>query len=631
MGYGAAIIVGTSVLLTAMYLVGVWRLFQEQLTDRFFSESAPQTEIVLIAIDDESIESIGQWPWKREVFARALLDLANAKAVGIDVSFTEPSRHGTPDDEALVSAIETAPFPVLLPATIDYRTDTTHAPLDTFANAAHVGIGNVETDRDGIVRRSTAVQKDIPSFSTALLSASDRPQSLHETYRIRFRGHEGTFLTIPFIDLISGDVPPRITENKIVIIGATAPNLHDTFATPVGQLPGIEVHANALATQMRDDAPRDISPILAIVLFVFVNTLAVLLSLTLRRLLVFALTLAGLLGVIVAGASLAFSAGIIVPHFYAGIGLILTALLSTGAKYILTAREKAFIRRSFATYVAPDVVDELSKHPEKLTLGGETKTITVFFSDIRGFTSIAETLSAEALMDKLNQYFHAVTSVIQSRRGLVDKYIGDAVMAFWGAPLENARHAEDACASAIEQAKALEQINSRWRTENEATFAIGMGISTGEVVVGNMGSLDRFNYTIIGDEVNFTSRLEGLNKAYGTVCLVSESTVTALPHDHGFTLRELDTVRVKGKREPRVIYELMTTDVTDTQRDMLTHFAIGRHAYNKGEWDTAIDSFKAALVANPNDGPSQVFLERSQELKANPPTSWDGVYAFSSK
>jgi adenylate cyclase len=234
-------------------------------------------------------------------------------------------------------------------------------------------------------------------------------------------------------------------------------------------------------------------------------------------------------------------------------------------------------------------------------------------------------------MEQLNEYLEEMSEAIMQNQGLVDKYIGDAVMAFWGAPLPNEKHAVMACESVLAMTKALAKLNQKWEQEGRPAFTIGVGISTGNVVVGNMGSRRRFNYSIIGDEVNFAARIEGLTKIYGVGCIIGESTYEAIAHVTHLPTRLIDEVMVKGKTQPRRIYELITFAVTETTKQGLEQFSAGQKHYQAGEFESAMKYFTAALSCIPNDRPSQLFLERCEQLLLTPPKNWNGVFEFTTK
>jgi adenylate cyclase len=293
------------------------------------------------------------------------------------------------------------------------------------------------------------------------------------------------------------------------------------------------------------------------------------------------------------------------------------------------SKEKKFIKNMFQYYLTPNVVEDLIKSPEKLVLGGQKKEMVVFFSDIRDFTSISEKLKPEDLTELLNKYLTSMTDIIMENKGVVDKYIGDAIMAFWGAPVENEDKVSCACLSVISMSLKLKELNRELVGLNFPEIKIGMGLNLGEMVVGNMGSKNRFNYTVMGDEVNFASRLEGLNKIYGTECLVSLSIYEKLENDVRFIFRFIDNVIVKGKKEPKKIYELVTCRDENTL-NMIEGFNKAMDFYISGDFSKAGDLFNENYLKY-EDLASKVFYERCLVLKENPLTSWNGVYEFKSK
>ena len=604
------------------------RLFdtwQEKIVDRFFLRQDAPRDIVIIAIDNESIQKVGGWPFKRALFATAIERLENADRIGIDVSFSEPSLFGGEDDAVLADVLRRNKNRVVLPIQIESGSNLVLYPIKVLRTESILGVTNSGLDSDGIVRQHRTIQNNNPSFATLLAQKSDAQQ-----FRIAFRGPEKTVLTIPFIDLIESRVPKRVTQGKTVLIGATAPDLHDTVLTPFGVMSGVELHANILYTLQSASFFKEIGSLYSFFGIALLNLLAVVLVFFIKRFIILAFVLLGAFLAIFLGSALLFDFFIIFPVLYLLLGFVITTGSTIALGYIVESKEKRLIRKGFHYYLSEDVVNQILESPEKLKLGGETKKVTILFSDIRGFTTISETLSPQDLMSKLNAYLTAMTDIIMEKRGLVDKYIGDAVMAFWGAPLENNSQAEDACMSVLAQMHRLEELNMKWQEQGASPFHIGVGLNTGLVVVGNMGSEKRFNYTIIGDEVNFASRLEGLNKSYGTSCLISESTKKEIEGNSAFHIRELDLVVVKGKKEPKLIFELITRDMTPELQKILGLFARGREQYIKGDWKEAAVLFQEALVLG-EDGPSKLFLERCEELMTNPPPTWTGVYEFKTK
>ncbi len=298
----------------------------------------------------------------------------------------------------------------------------------------------------------------------------------------------------------------------------------------------------------------------------------------------------------------------------------------------IAEREKRKVRGAFQQYVSASVIEEIMKHPEKLKLGGEKKNVTVFFSDIRGFTSISEKLSPEELVKLLNEYLSAMTDIIMKNGGLVDKYMGDAIMAFWGAPIDDPDHAKKCCEASLEMKEKLTELQKKWTKEGKPPLNMGIGINTGDVVVGNMGSEQRFDYTVMGDNVNLGSRLEGVNKEYGTTIIISQFTYEKIK-DHDFVIRELDMIKVKGKNEPIKIYG-MAGKKGAVDKEMLKsieHFNKGLQLYRQRKFKEAVKEFNSAVKIN-DDPASKMYVERCEAFrKSPPPKDWDGVFVMKHK
>jgi adenylate cyclase len=300
-------------------------------------------------------------------------------------------------------------------------------------------------------------------------------------------------------------------------------------------------------------------------------------------------------------------------------------------RFFFEERQKRKVRAAFTQYVPPALITQMLQHPELLRLGGEEKELTAMFADIRGFTTLSERLSPTALVELLNEYLSSMTSIIFKHWGTLDKYIGDAIMAFWGAPYPQTDHAVRACRAALEMLETLNKLQAKWEAEGRPHIAIGVGINTGPMVVGNMGSEKRFNFTIMGDNVNLASRLEGTNKQFGTRIIISESTYLKV-HEH-YVARELDLIRVKGKLKPVKIYELLgLISEIETHRERVECFRQGLEKYRSGQWGSALETFEELTVAYPEDGPSHIFVKRCHDLLEQPPEGeWDGVYVMKTK
>jgi adenylate cyclase len=300
-------------------------------------------------------------------------------------------------------------------------------------------------------------------------------------------------------------------------------------------------------------------------------------------------------------------------------------------KYLTEERNKKELKGTFQKYVSPAVVNEILSHPEKIKLGGRKENMTVMFSDLRGFTTLSEKLDPEVLSAFLNRYLTPMTRLVFKNDGTLDKYIGDAIMAFFGAPISYKDHAKKCCTTGLEMLVKLKELNKEFEKEQLPPLDIGIGINTGDMSVGNMGSDIVRSYTVMGDAVNLASRLESINKAYGTKIIISEFTLQQIQPD--FIVRELDWVRVKGKQHPVKIYELLSDKELEPHlSDALKAFSQGFEQYHARNFDTALESFTRSLNKIPHDVPSQLYIERCQEYIQNPPPeNWDGVYEFKTK
>jgi adenylate cyclase len=301
-------------------------------------------------------------------------------------------------------------------------------------------------------------------------------------------------------------------------------------------------------------------------------------------------------------------------------------------QYSFEFRQKRFIKTAFSQYLAPPVVNQLIENPSLLKLGGERKVLTAFFSDVVGFSTISEKLSPDELVGLLNSYLTEMTDIIMKYEGTVDKFEGDAIIAFFGAPIPFEDHARRACMVALEMQNRLVEMRAQWRQEGKHELYMRIGLNTGLMVIGNMGSKMRMDYTIMGDSVNLASRLEGVNKEYNTQTMISQYTYDQIKED--FEVRELDNIRVAGRNEPVKIYELLDKKgrVDAKVLEVLRHFNQGIVFYQDRQWQEAMLCFEKALEINEQDGPSATYYERcSQFLKNPPPKNWDGVFTMATK
>lgn len=499
------------------------------------------------------------------------------------------------------------------------------------------------------------------------------------SFLINFYGPSGTFRKIKFADVIDDETLTTTEEaesgeqintfsdpdfgylvdgtfkNKIVLVGSTAPEEHDLFPVSIAQgtqhgdnlMYGVQIHANVIESVVRNEFLSKQSKwaeIAIIFLFAFLTffvTSAIRSGRSLRH---FVSEMYGFLFVLVEIAIIAIaSVWFFMNQSYVAatispmVAVLGGYIASTAYHYVAERKQRLLIKDMFSSYVNPNVVDELIANPDKLALGGERKSLTVLFSDIEGFTGIAEKMPSEELVDLLNEYFTEMTGIIFRHTGTLDKFFGDAVIAFWGAPLPQEGHALHACLSALEMQQTLQRLRTRWEQEGKPSIHTRIGINTGEVVVGNMGGSiggrKTLNYTVIGDNVNIASRLEGANKRYGTGIMVSEFTYQ-LVKEH-ILGRELDLISVKGRSEPFKTFELMQkldSSVDSSLMRFLELYTEGLQLYRQQDWDEANRRFTEALALRPEDYPTRLHIERAAHFKLNPPPKdWNGVFELTTK
>ncbi|MFQ5817905.1 MAG: CHASE2 domain-containing protein [Terriglobia bacterium] len=453
----------------------------------------------------------------------------------------------------------------------------------------------------------------------------------HGRLLVRFAGRRGTYPTFSVADLLDGRIPAERLRDRIVLVGATAAAGADFRATPLDpQLPGVEIHANAVDNLLqghflvRNWFTRQLT-------FFLLGALGLVGALVLPRTRGFRR-----LGVVAA----VFVGALLVGHYWVftrtGYALSLVSpLLATATllggtlvvKHFTEEKQRQQLERSFEHYLDRNVIAELMERPERLRLGGERREVSMLFCDIRNFTTLAEGIPPEASVEMLNEFFTAMTGVVFATGGLVDKFVGDQIMAFWGAPVERNDHAANACAAALGMMEEFRRLRTGWAQSQPTrqTMNCGVGINSGPVVVGNIGSARRFSYTVIGDNVNVAARLEALNKLYGTQILVGPATYAAVRER--FRLREIDRVRVRGRTQPLTVYELLgRLEQPLPEEAWLAAFAEGLAAYRRREWAAAAEAFAAARARNPADACAEFYLSRAQQFAENPPPEeWEGV------
>jgi adenylate cyclase len=451
---------------------------------------------------------------------------------------------------------------------------------------------------------------------------------------VPYRGKQGSFRYISATDVLHDRVEPEQLNNKIVLIGTSAIGLLDNRATPVSEtFPGVEIHANMVAGILDQNLKQHPAYMLGVEV-VWLLVIGIVLSVALPRLspanamLVSFLMFAATVGL---SLSLWQYGDLLMPMANSLVMITLLFALDMSYGYFVEARTKRQITGLFGQYVPSEVVEEMSHHPESVSMKGESREMTILFSDVRGFTTISEGLGPEELTELMNEFLTPLSRVVYKHHGTIDKYMGDCIMAFWGAPLPDTQHARDAILAGIEMQATLDALQPHFRERGWPEIHVGVGINTGRVSVGNMGSEVRVAYTVMGDEVNLASRLEGITKQYGVGIVVGEHTRNAVTD---FVYRELDHVRVRGKNEPVAIYEPigLLSAVSQAMQDEVALFHEMRHLYCAQEWDQAGSQLTKLQQMSPDTRLYGVYAERIAHFRKNPPAAdWDGVFVFQTK
>ncbi len=614
--------------------------------------SAPES-VCVVAIDDSSysvLELDAARPLPRALHAQLIRTLARegARAVAFDILFVDP---GDPDqDGALESALRETGI-VVLGATVEQVADPRFVearlvdPFEPFAaSAAAVGEVNLPLDRDGVIRYGWLAHGERPSLALAAyeVATGDRSMRRRESRLVDYFGPARTVRTVSVYQALdpTGHLPPGSFRGKVVFVGlsrpaAAGPAEKDAFLTPFRgsggeQTAGVEIHATIAANLLERSQIALLPAAGETALLLLLPLLASLAFLYLRPL-YGGLALVGLELLPWIAGHLAFAYGrtwvpVVIP---AVVQLPAAYLSSVLWYYLTTARERERIRRAFSFYLSPEMIARIAENPGSLNLGGEEIVGTALMTDLAGFTSIAERLSPPQTVAMLNTYFSRVTRHVFATGGTLIKFIGDAVFAIWGAPVRIEDHASRACLAAI----ALAREEERAVPAAGARLVTRIGVHTGPMVVGNLGSEQRFDYTAIGDAVNLASRLEGLNKVFGTRVIVSADTLAAT--EGRFASRPLGIVTVAGRTEPVAIHELLEErdEATRPDRVGIERFVRALEDFRARRFAAAASGFRAvAADLGGSDGPSEFYLRAIERLEAAPPPSeWDGVVAIESK
>jgi adenylate cyclase len=632
----AAVVVAALTALAAAWLASTtrtWQGVENRVFDLFTTVAASrkvEVPVVILAIDEPTFAQLQiQWPFPRRLHAQVLdhLRADGAAAVGFDIVFAEPSQH---EDDAAFAAALKAGLPVVLAASREITQSANASlfadvlPLDIFLGAGSVaGQVQVSPDDDFVIRRH--FRRD-DTFSSQLVALARGGKSLSPQapgdYLIEYVGPRATFDTRSYYQALEpGLLPPGFFKDKVVLIGRsvrTAVELMGTrsdmfnspFAVSDGAdrlIPGVEVQANLISNQWTGGGLKTVES--AVGLALLIAMLATLGLVGLRASPGGTAAVAGALAVGVWVLSYTLFAGfeLWLAPLYLSVSLLAVYGSAVVLGYVTSRRRALQMRMMFSQYVPEAVVARLVERPDLLKLGGEARELTIMFTDLANFTSMSERLTAEATVDVLTEYFNAMTAIIHAHGGTVDKFIGDAVMAFWGAPLDDPRHAENAVRAAIAMQTTMESLVQQLVARGLPPIVMRVGLHTGRAVVGNIGSQSRFSYSVIGDPVNLASRLEGANKAFGTGVLLSENTAHQLPGD--IALRLLDRVVVKGKSASIAVY----TPCADARLTALSTKAVD--CFYRRDWEGCTSACGQLLQLKPLDMATTRFLQRIEVLK----------------
>ncbi len=535
-------------------------------------------------------------------------ELGTAVSEGFFTIFPDPS--GTVRKTALFMAMDDIPYPSL--------------SLEMY---------RIGEKQDKVILQASAISRDDKKRLIGIHIGPDYiPTDFESQVTVNYRGPVYSFDYLSASDIMENKQTDKL-RGKYVLIGTSATGLSDLVATPYSPtFPGVEVHATIIDNLLQNDpmAHEKYTEIGLTYVVIMASGLLITSALVYLSPLTgsfFAFSLIGL--IIIEDYFLYFLNNQLVGVSYVLVTLIFLFLVVTVFNYFYEGRQKQYIRKAFSHYLAPSVINELIKDPDFLKLRVEKKIVTIFFSDIRSFTNLSERIGENKLGSFMNQYFSVVSKVIMKHKGMVDKYIGDAVMAVWGTPVDDPGHAINAIKAAIEIKDRLSEFNKKWEHLDIKTET-GIGINTGSVVVGNFGSTDRFDYTVLGDNVNLASRLEGLNKSYKTDMIISEYTKDMAGEQ--LYCRYLDTVRVKGKTKPVQIFQPLCMGTPDSKLKLENEsFNKAVKLYLKKEFNQAMVLFKT-LFSDTNDYLYQLYAERCEEFIEYPPEGdWDGVFTHKTK
>ena len=690
--FSLALTLGVTAACTAAYRYKLFQHADHILYDLHFRWKSAQPSsgtVTLVLMDQQSAERLGRkkGSWSRRHMASALENLckAGAEVIGLDMVFFAPAADAE-EDRTLAAAMDQCGNVILARfVAVEGRSEV--SPLPMFQNAM-IGDGfiNMVPDRDGVLRKIPFLSiKPVegglsvsPSFSLEMVRAfrnldftfdfshgdhfylggpqDERLELPYPDLRIHYIGREEAFTRLSYADVVLNRFPPRAVREKIVLIGSTLATDNDVFATPfsgssgvkerfggtfgeiltgdVGRkTAGVTCHAHAIETILQETY-IDTAGMPLVLLLVILSGLAGLVFYPQRPGAFWGLGILSLVAASILGLShWAFSEHLLWVEAAPALGAIgVQYILGIGVQRSYSRRRTQIVTGLFGKYVSRGVVEDLLRGNIDESLEGRSVEVTVLFTDLRSFTSISESLTPRETGKLLNTYFDAMIPVVFHHGGTLDKLIGDAIMAFFGAPAEVPDHPVCGALTALDMENALRDLRTGGGVKGIERLAMGVGLNTGTVTAGNLGSQSFMDYTVIGDTVNLASRLEGLNKHYGTTVLLSGETAGRL--DDRFLVRELDLVRVKGKELPVSIYELVgVKDGLDEKRERLVRvFEEGLRQYRSRAWDSAEALFQEVLTMDPDDGPARLYVDRVRCCYDQPPPQdWDCVTVFETK
>ncbi len=653
---------------TLLEITGLFSFAEQKSYDARMKASAdffaPSEEIALVLLDQESLDwarAQNGWgyPWPRSAYGDlvSFFNRGHAASVAFDMLYTEPSLYGNADDEAFAESSREFGR-VVQTVYLATANGNPLKPVDSIADGAAV-LGNVTStpDSDGSVRRSgfySDTTPPYPGLATASLSFGDHGIDIDEIPRakdggmyVRFQKDLSRFAPYSASTILkseyavrnaekngttpdfSGDlIDPAQFEGMHIFFGLYAPGLFDICANPISEVyPGVGVHVCQLDTMLNESFLKDSPLPLSLLIIAAAVILGCLIGGVSKQAnsksIIIEVVLFLAVGILYAAATfLLFIPGTILPFTVPLFALMISFVITVFETYLSEGKERRFIKAAFSQYLSPTVIDILIENPKTLKLGGERRNITAFFSDIQGFTSISEKMSPEEMTSFLNTYLNEMSAIILSHGGTIDKYEGDAIIAFWNAPTDQEDHAKRGLEAALECQKRLREMQGKLMQITGKPILQRIGLNSGIATVGNFGSSNRFDYTMMGDTVNLASRLEGINKQFGTYTCCSESTMEEAKKN-GSTLyfRRIGNIAVVGRKDPVKIFLPMTQDEADANRELLSEFEKGYNEFCGGRFSEALRIFSALSDKDPV---SAKYCAKCSRLMENPPQEWKG-------